>query len=216
MDDTSEPIVTAFFYVLDLILFLSMVSGVILMMRVGNQVNENAKNSMVDRDILTSQVNDDEKNRYLRVERDANGNRAVNSTIADINNPQTEYDGMLTGEEVINAILAMRYYHDAFSTTQRSANGAYFDTISGEICPIVTVVAGSRVYDLGEISESYQGKAMSVIRYAQEVNLGKINTYISTDPGFLYKRTYRVYDDRSGNPDQKAIQKQIIYTRVTK
>ena len=96
VDDTSEPIVTGFFLALDVILFLCMVSGVILVMRVGTQVNENAKNSMVDRDILTAQVDDAEKNRYLTSERDAHGNRAVNSTIADINNPNTTNNNPIT------------------------------------------------------------------------------------------------------------------------
>ena len=216
MDDTSEPIVSAFFLVLDVILFLGMVTGAVLMMRVGNQVNDNSKHGMSDRDILTAQAFDDEKNRYLTDERDYTGARAVDSAVADINSPSTAYDGMLTGEEVINAVLAMRHYHDAYANpAQTYSHGAYFDAATGEICPKAVIVTNGSQRDLGATVPAGASN-MCAITYAQEYNVGALTAYISTDPGYLYKRTYTVYDDGSGNPDQKALQMQITYTRVNR
>ena len=225
MDDTSEPIVSMFFYALDLIIFLGMMSGVIMMMSIGNQVNDNAKHAMGNRDIITAQVasGGEQQKRYLTEE---HGSEAAASRVGLNSNTSRAYDGLLTGEEVVNAILAMQYYEDSVrirSGEQERRGSAYYDSATGEICPVVVINNGSRK-NLGETEvpvprQNHQTGAstnikMSLIQYAQEVDVGKLLSEVDTDPKYLYRRTYTLADGQSFGTDEKAMARQVTYTRM--
>ena len=117
-DDDAQPIVTAIFIAIDMIVFMMMVSVMVMFFKDGYVITGTTRANMVSRD-LVSATNTNTKKETLIDHEKLNNGYAV--TKKNMYGTKQHYDGILTGEEVYNSIISATDYVEQGHTYTRSA-----------------------------------------------------------------------------------------------
>lgn len=215
IDDDAQPIVTAFYIMIDLIIFLLMMSSTFMFFKAGYTITKTSRYNMASRGVITASTSDEKKKQLLVHEKANNGSKAT------VRSTDVTYDGLLTGEEVYSNILAMAngYTKDVDGNLIEVSGNAYINKKTKEVLSRVVIRKsqyGSDI-DLGA-TDSPDGSGKSVLSYSQLVDPELLKSYIelgTNDNPAYYKRTYVVHAYKKGN---KIIHTQNVamvrYTRV--
>ena len=180
-DDDAQPIVSAVFIAIDLIIFMIMVSGMVLFFKAGYAINGVSRNNMVSRELVSASRSTAKTDQYTAHERTNAGDRITAAN--KFNTSDVHYDGIMTGEEVYNSLLSMNDYYDAVKDGVPSEAPNYgTDTISFGASGHKAIFTDVKLGEDGKPklfgSGSIQGSLKMQVRirnsqYANPVNLGQ-------------------------------------------